>query len=110
MTYEEAIEILEDEIVYPQLPLYLREALRIAIESMEKQIEISKAQFTHICKSDRERYPTEFSLYSRVIEMDENTVTVERFVKFGAIPIGKITISKKEFNIYYKRLENVQSR
>lgn len=105
MTYEEAIEILNDEIVYPQLPLYLREALKIAIECIEKQIEISKAQFTHICKSDRDPYPTAFSIYARVIERDENTVTVERFIKFGSIPMGKVTISKKEFDRCYKEIE-----
>lgn len=80
-------------------------ALTLAIESIEKQIEISKAQFTHICKSDRDRYPTVFSIYARVIERDENTVTVERFMKFGALPMDKITISKKEFDRYYKELE-----
>lgn len=44
MTYEEAIEILEEEIGYPQLPKYLREAFKISIECIEKQIRKSQRQ------------------------------------------------------------------
>lgn len=38
MTYEEAIEILQEERDYAQFPKYVREALRIAIAALEKQI------------------------------------------------------------------------
>lgn len=78
---------------------------KAAISALEKQIEIEKAQFTHICKSDRDYYPTTFSIYSRLIDENEDSVTIDRYQKFGALPIGKITISKKDFERYYKRID-----
>ena len=105
MTYEEAKERIESILKNNPFTKADITALALAIETLEKQIEISKAQFTHICKSDRDRYPTEFSIYARVIESDENTVTVERFMKFGALPMDKITILKKDFDRYYKEIE-----
>lgn len=38
MTYEEAIEILQEERNYAQFPKYVKEALEIAISVIEKQI------------------------------------------------------------------------
>ena len=38
MTYQEAIEILQEERDYAQFLSYVNEALKIAIESLEKQI------------------------------------------------------------------------
>lgn len=38
MTYEEAIEILQEERDYAQFPQYVREAIKIAASSIKKQI------------------------------------------------------------------------
>lgn len=38
MTYEEAIEILQEERDYAQLPEYVKEAIKIATSAIEKQI------------------------------------------------------------------------
>ena len=38
MTYEEAIEILQKERDYAQFPKYVKEAIKIAITTIEKQI------------------------------------------------------------------------
>lgn len=38
MTYEEAIEILQEERDYAQFPKYVKEAIKIAITTIEKQI------------------------------------------------------------------------
>lgn len=38
MTYEEAIEILQEERDYSQFPEYVKEAIKIAISAIEKQI------------------------------------------------------------------------
>lgn len=105
MTYEEAKERIDCILKNNPFTKADIKALALAIESIEKQIEISKSKFTHICKSDRDPYPTAFSIYARVIERDENTVTLERFMKFGALPMEKITISKKEFDRYYKEIK-----
>lgn len=38
MTYEEAIEILQEERDYAQFPKYVREAIKIATSAIKKQI------------------------------------------------------------------------
>lgn len=38
MTYEEAIEILQEERDYAQFPEYVKEAIKIATSAIEKQI------------------------------------------------------------------------
>ena len=38
MTYEEAIEILQEERDYAQFPQYVKEAIKIATSAIEKQI------------------------------------------------------------------------
>lgn len=75
------------------------------IEALDKQIEIEKAQFTHICKSDNDLYPTTFSIYARLVEDYGESVTIERFQKFGALPLKSITISKDDFDRYYKPIK-----
>lgn len=79
--------------------------ISIAIEALDKQIEIEKAQFTHICKSNNDLYPTTFSIYARIAEDYGQSITIERFQKFGALPLGNITISKDDFNRYYKPIK-----
>nr|CAI9751452.1 hypothetical protein DGKKSRWO_DGKKSRWO_CDS_0161 [uncultured phage]CAI9752340.1 hypothetical protein CVNMHQAP_CVNMHQAP_CDS_0163 [uncultured phage] len=60
--------------------------------------------FTHICKSDKEKYPSCFAIYARVIEETDDLVTIDRFQKWGAVHCGIITISRKDFNKYYKEV------
>lgn len=79
--------------------------INTAIEALDRQIEIEKVKFTHICKSDKDLYPTTFSIYARVVEDYGQSVTIERFQKFGALPLSSITISKDDFNRYYKPIK-----
>lgn len=106
MTYEEAIRRIEEHknIHFKAEPAaaYITEALDVAIEALRKQIEIENSQFTHICKSDNDYYPTTFTIYARVVEENDNSVTIDRFQKFGALPLKRITISRKDFERYYK--------
>lgn len=62
--------------------------------------------FTHICKSDREIYPSEFALFARVQYNEDGTVTVDRYQKFGAIHCGKVILDKKTFDKYYTKIES----
>lgn len=106
MTYEEAIYRIEDHknIHFKAEPaaVYITEALDVAIEALRKQIEIENSQFTHICKSENDYYPTTFTIYARVVEEDNNSVTLDRFQKFGALPLKQIIISREDFERYYR--------
>ena len=82
-------------------------AIDMAVDALEKQIEIEKAQFTHICKSDNDYYPTTFSIYARIVDEDDKSVTLDRFQKFGALPLKSITISKEDFYRYYRPIKGV---
>lgn len=66
---------------------------------------IEKAQFTHICKSDNDYYPTTFSIYARIVDENDKSVTFDRFQKFGALPLKSITISKEDFYRYYRPIK-----
>lgn len=115
MNRQEAIKVLkEDRYLYesdivsagdgsPEGDLLL--AIDMAVAALEKQIEIEKAQFTHICKSDNDYYPTTFSIYARIVDEDDKSVTLDRFQKFGALPLKSITISKEDFCRYYKPIK-----
>lgn len=83
-------------------------AFEIAIEALQKQDEIEKVQFTHICKSYKDLFPTVFSIFARVICEDKSSVTIDRFAKFGSLPVGKITISRKDFEKYYKSVDGLE--
>ena len=48
-----------------------KDCYKSIVSALEKQIEIENAQFTHICQSDKEIYPTAFSIYARVVEENE---------------------------------------
>ena len=82
------------------------EEIETAIKALEEQMEMNKLQFTNICKSDREIYPSVFSIYARIIKIDKDSVTIERFQKFGCLPVGKLTLSSKDFAKYYKEITN----
>lgn len=61
--------------------------------------------FTHFCKSDNEVYPGCFAIYARVIEETAEWVTIDRFQKWGAVPCGIVTISREDFDRYYKEIK-----
>lgn len=117
MNAQEAIKVLkEDRYLYesdivsagdgsPDGELLL--AIDMAVDALEKQIEIEKAQFTHICKSDNDYYPTTFSIYTQIVDEDDKSVTLDRFQKFGALPLKSITISKEDFYRYYRPIKGV---
>lgn len=67
---------------------------------------MTDSKFTHICKSEAKPYPDSFTIFAYVISVDDenNTVTIDRFQKFGAVHVGKITISKEDFDRYYKKI------
>lgn len=100
ITTSQALDILENpqDYTYPRMC----EAIDVAIEALRKQIEIENSQFTHICKSDNDYYPTTFTIYARVVEDGDKSVTLDRFQKFGALPLKRITISREDFERYYK--------
>lgn len=107
--YEKAIQFLQNAVNFAAKPGNSYELnqpgiaeINTAIEALQKQIEIEKSQFTHICKSDNDYYPTTFSIYARVIGENDRSVTIDRFQKFGALPLKRITISRKDFERYYK--------
>lgn len=54
---------------------------------------------THICKA--EGLVNSFSIFAKILESDGETVTIDRFQKFGALHIGAITISQADFERYY---------
>lgn len=119
MKYEEAQKIINQNLVVAihdsdgDNPKYEKEqisALKLAVEALNKQIEIEKAQFTHICKSDNDLYPTTFSIYARLVEDYGKSVTIERFQKFDALPLKSITISKDDFDRYYKPIKESDTK
>ena len=105
MTKQEAIEIITNAIQTENMTAEQDKALAIIQKAVKKQIEIENAQFTHICQSDRELYPTTFSIFARVVNETKNSVEIERFQKFGALPLRNITISKEDFKRYYRKIE-----
>ncbi len=86
------------------------QAIEVAKEALSKQIEIEKAQFTHICQSDKLYYPNTFSIFARIVEETEESVTIDRFLKFGALPLRRITISRADFDRYYRPITNIEER
>lgn len=104
MTYEEAKKRIKCILKNNYFTLSDKNALNLGIKALEKLIEMDKARFTHICKSDRDIYPNEFSIYARVIKTTEYSVTIERFQKFGCLPVGKVTLSSEDFDKYYKEI------
>lgn len=105
MNAQEALETIKYEGNEKGHCGYIEDELRLAIEALDKQIEIEKSQFTHICKSDNDSYPTTLSIYAKLVEDQGQSVTIERFQKFGALPLKSITISKDDFDRYYKPIK-----
>lgn len=73
-------------------------------DDVAREEEIVDKPFTYICKSNKEIYPSQFAIYARIIEETDDSVTLDRFQKWGAVHCGVITISHEDFNKYYKRL------
>ena len=105
MTKQEAIELITNAIQTEKLTAEQDKALAIVQKAVKKQIEIENTQFSHICQSDRELYPTAFSIFARVVNETKDSVEIERFQKFGALPLRNITISKKDFKRFYREIE-----
>lgn len=66
---------------------------------------VEENPFTHICKSDKEIYPSCFAIYARIISENKDSVTIDRFSKWGAVHIGKLTLSRENFERYYKEIK-----
>lgn len=81
------------------------EANGIAIESIEQRINNESNLFTHICKSDRDIYPTEFTIYAYIINEDDEAVLLDRYMKYGAIHVGEVRISRSDFERYYEEIK-----
>ena len=41
-----------------------------------------------------------------MVEENEESVTIDRFLKFGCLPMSRITISKEDFARYYRKIKN----
>lgn len=66
---------------------------------------VEEKPFTHICQYDGEIYPSCFAIYARIISENEDSVTIDRFSKWGAVHIGKLTLSRENFEEYYKEMK-----
>lgn len=66
-------------------------------------IEVDENYHTHICKANG--LINEFSIFARVVDKTDDTVTIERYQKFGALKIRNITISKADFKRYYQKIK-----
>lgn len=92
-------------------------ALNYAEENARNHIDINKVtnntptkndntdEFTHVCMSDKDRFPSCFAIYARVIEQIDDWVTIDRFQKWGAVHCGITTISRENFERYYKEIK-----
>ncbi len=69
-------------------------------------IEVDENYHTHICKA--KGLINGFSIFARVVDETDDTVTIERYQEFGALKIKNITISKEDFERYYKKISEVQ--
>lgn len=69
-------------------------------------IEVDENYHTHICKA--KGLVNGFSIFARVVDETDDTVTIERYQEFGALKIRNITISKEDFERYYKKISEVQ--
>lgn len=67
-----------------------------------KSVNTDENYYTHICKA--EGLINEFSIFARVVDETDDTITIERFQMFGALKIRNITISKQDFERYYKKI------
>lgn len=70
---------------------------------MENKVE--EKLFTHICKSDREIYPSSFAIWAYVLDEDAESVLLDRYMKYGAIHVGEVRISRSDFERYYKEIK-----
>ena len=66
---------------------------------------VEENPFTYICKSDKEIYPSCFAVYARIISKDKDSITIDRFSKWGAVHIGEVTLSREDFERYYKEIK-----
>lgn len=49
---------------------------------------------------------TEFSIRATVIEIQNDLVTVDRFLKFGTLPVGRtLSLPEEELLKYYKKVD-----
>lgn len=108
MDYKQALNILRCPAIADEDEW--REAIEVAKESLKKQIEIEDAQFTHICQSDKLYYPNTFSIFARIVEENEESVIIDRFQKFGALPLKRLTISRADFDRYYRPITDIEER
>ncbi len=69
-------------------------------------IEVDENYHTHICKA--KGLVNGFSIFARVVDETDDTVTIERYQEFGALKIRNIMISKEDFERYYKKISEVQ--
>lgn len=60
--------------------------------------------FTHICKGNGS--VNEFSIFANIVKDNGDTVTIERYQRFGNLNIPNITLSKDEFISYYEPIED----
>lgn len=54
------------------------------------------------CHPDEGIKVNDFSLFADIINETENTVTYRRYMKFGQLDCGTLTVTKEEFFYFYE--------
>lgn len=107
MTYQECYDILCHGVPVDISDWdTLIDVIKTSRQCVKLVIDLHKAEFTHICKSDNDVYPSTFSIYARIVAIDDSTVTIDRYQKYGAVYVGRVKIPRRDFERYYKRIKN----
>lgn len=61
-----------------------------------------QGDFNYCCGSNK---VDDFSIFANIIAEDEENVTLERFQKFGKLKLRDTTFSRKDFEMYYQKIE-----
>ena len=62
-----------------------------------------QGDFNYCCGSGDKL--NEFSIFANIIAEDGDNVTLERFQKFGELKLRDVTLSRKDFEMYYQKIE-----
>lgn len=62
-----------------------------------------QGDFNYCCGSGDKL--NEFSIFANIIAEDGDSVTLERFQKFGELKLRDVTLSRKDFEMYYQKIE-----
>lgn len=64
-------------------------------------VELDKLKFTHVYMCEDGKLDSD-TIFARIIDETDDTVTLERYQKFGTVQISNYTFSKQNFNDLYE--------